>query len=317
MYRSIAFVPEALPLAPRPIPGELISSWLLRVSFANGLTLAQLIEAIETRFPGLSLRSAFIDDQLSTQARFALARFLRVPEDEVKAHELAQQFPILPLEWILRSANWDLGSSDRFAQGRARYAFCPLCIREMSRTKRTVWIRSEWAFVFQTHCARHRTPLLERCSVCFTDDPLLPITNPAITNTSSALASCWNCGSSLLLYPFERQVSPMVAEIIDLESAILTVTAGYSPDPRWAGRSSAKTFTEKLRILIQHLTTPADDPPPPFFRIADADPHLRYYLFGRQRPETRLETLSWYWRFLLMIILVRRLGSRESVPSRI
>jgi hypothetical protein len=45
----------------------------------------------------------------------------------------------------------------------------------------------------------------------------------------------------------------MVAEIIDLESAILTVTAGYSPDPRWAGRSSAKTFTEKLRILIQQV----------------------------------------------------------------
>jgi hypothetical protein len=61
----IAFVPEALPLAPRPIPGELISSWLLRVSFANGLTLAQLIEAIEIRFPGLSLQRAFIDDELS------------------------------------------------------------------------------------------------------------------------------------------------------------------------------------------------------------------------------------------------------------
>ena len=51
----------------------------------------------------------------------------------------------------------------------------------------------------------------------------------------------------------------MVAEIIDLESAILTVTAGYPPDPRWAGRSSAKALTEKLRILIQDLTTPADD----------------------------------------------------------
>ena len=61
-YGRIAVVPEALPLAPRPITGELISSWLLRVSFANGLTLAQLIEAIETRFPGLSLQRAFIDD---------------------------------------------------------------------------------------------------------------------------------------------------------------------------------------------------------------------------------------------------------------
>jgi hypothetical protein len=59
-YGRIAFVPEALPLAHRPIPGELISSWLLRVSFANGLTLAQLIEAIETRFPIARARTVWI-----------------------------------------------------------------------------------------------------------------------------------------------------------------------------------------------------------------------------------------------------------------
>ena len=143
MQGRIAFVPEVLPIAPRPIPGELISSWLLRVSFANGLTLPQLIEAIETRFPGLSLRSAFIDDRLSPGARFALAKFMRLPEDKVKAHELAQQFPMLPPEWILRPTECDPGSPDRFAQGRARYAFCPLCLQEMISGTRTVWIRSE------------------------------------------------------------------------------------------------------------------------------------------------------------------------------
>ena len=73
-------------------PGELISSWLLRASFANGLTLAQLIEAIETRFPGISLQRAFIDDELSPRARSAIAKFLRVPEGNVKAQELAQRF---------------------------------------------------------------------------------------------------------------------------------------------------------------------------------------------------------------------------------
>jgi hypothetical protein len=68
---------------------------------------------------------------------------------------------------------------------------------------------------------------------------------------------------------------------------------------------------------VQHLTTPTDHPLPPFFRMADADPHLRYYLVGRQRPETRVETLSWYWRFLLMIIVVRQPSSRESELSTI
>jgi len=103
-----------------------------------------------------------------------------------------------------------------------------------------------------------------------------------------------------------------VAEIIDLESAVLTAVLGKSPDPRWSGRLCAKAFTEKLRFLMQHLTTATDNPLPLFFRIADADPHLRRYLFGRQRPGTRMEALSWYWRVLLMIILVRQLNSRES-----
>src|SRR5258705_7485415 len=113
------------------------------------------------------------------------------------------------------------------------YAFCPICIQEMSRRTRTVWICSEWAFVFQTHCARHRTPLLETCGVCFIKDPLA-ITNPPVRDKSLQLASCWNCGSSLLLYDPEPPASPAVAEIIDLESAILTAVLGKSPDPRWS-----------------------------------------------------------------------------------
>jgi hypothetical protein len=311
----VAFIPEVLPIAPPPIAGELISSWLLRVALANGLTLAQLVQGIEARFPEVLLRRAFVDDQLSPSARYALAKFLRVTEKSVKALELRQQFPILPSEWILRSIDWDFGSPDRFVEGRARYAFCPLCIREMSRRTQTVWIRSEWAFVFQTHCNRHRTPLVESCAACFVEDPLLPITSLPASTGWLALASCWKCGSSLLLCDPESSASSMVVEIIGLESAILTTVAGNSPNPRWAGRLCANAFTEKLRILMQRLTATTDGRVPLFVRIADADPRLRHYLFGRQRPGMRIERLSWYWRFLLMIVLVRQLDSREETGA--
>jgi hypothetical protein len=43
-------------------------------------------------------------------------------------------------------------------------------------------------------------------------------------------------------------------------------------------------------------------------RLGDADPNWRHYLFGRQRPETPVEAMSWYWRFLLMMTLVRQLN---------
>jgi hypothetical protein len=93
------------------------------------------------------------------------------------------------------------------------------------------------------------------------------------------------------------------------------MVAGNSPDPRWSGQLCAKAFTEKLRILMQRLRTTTEDPLQLFVRIANADPRLRHYLFGRQRPGMRIERLSWYWRFLLMIVLVRKLNSREETGA--
>jgi hypothetical protein len=65
-----------------------------------------------------------------------------------------------------------------------------------------------------------RIPLVESCAICFVDGPLLPITNLPASNGSVALASCWNCGSSLLFCDPENSASSMVVEIMCLESAI-------------------------------------------------------------------------------------------------
>src|SRR6185312_4124417 len=58
---------------------------------------AAAIQGIEARFPEVPFRDAFVDDQLSPSARSALAKFLRVTEHQIKALELRQQFPILPM----------------------------------------------------------------------------------------------------------------------------------------------------------------------------------------------------------------------------
>ena len=162
------------------------------------------------------------------------------------------------------------------------YAFCPLCLQEMIFRARTVRIRSEWALVFQTHCPRHRAPLIERCAVCFVEDPILPN-----ANAFSPIPSCWKCGSALFSYDADERASSIVAEIISLESAILELVTGSPPNRTWARLSPDPAFVEKLRILIEDLTTPTDDRVPPFLRIFDADQQWRRYLFGRQRPETR------------------------------
>src|SRR4051812_42915054 len=102
-----------------------------------------------------------------------------------------------------------------------------------------------------------------------------------------------------------------------LETVILAVAAGHLPEPRRAEPFSGGAFTGKLRLMVQHLTTPTDGPLPPFCRMIDADPRWSHYLVRRQRPEPRVETFSWHWRFLLMIALVRQLGFQESGLSTI
>ncbi len=146
-------------------------------------------------------------------------------------------------------------------------------------------------------------PLIERCAVCFVEDPLLPN-----ANAFSPIPSCWKCGSALFSYDVDERASSIVGEIISLESAILELMTGRPPNRTWARLSPDPAFVEKLRILIEDLTTSTDDRVPPFLRIFDADPQWRRYLFGRQRPETQVEAMSWYWRFLLMMTLVRKLS---------
>ncbi len=85
------------------------------------------------------------------------------------------------------------------------------------------------------------------------------------------------------------------------------VDDGTSTQSDLARLSPVPAFVENLRILIEDLTTPADNRVSPFLRIVDADPQWRRYLFGRQRPDTRVEEMSWYWRFLLMMTLLRQL----------
>jgi len=62
----MAIAPKQLPFAPRPIPTELFSSWLLRVAAAN-LALRELLAGLEARY-GRMLTDAPIDYSLPQAA---------------------------------------------------------------------------------------------------------------------------------------------------------------------------------------------------------------------------------------------------------
>jgi hypothetical protein len=81
--------------------------------------------------------------------------------------------------------------------------------------------------------------------------------------------------------------------------------AKRTPAPSALGRQVIRRSVHgKSQPFDADLITETDDPLPLFLRIIDADPHWRHHLAGRQRPETRIETLSWQWRFMAVALFV-------------
>jgi hypothetical protein len=121
MYHGV--VPDVLPLAPRPLQGELRSSWLLRVASANALTLRELMDALAARHPGAGIDDAFLDDGLPARVARALAQFARLPESVVHGLDLTDQLPGCPGAWMLRAPGLQVGGRDQVSDQRAAYAF--------------------------------------------------------------------------------------------------------------------------------------------------------------------------------------------------
>ena len=69
--------PGQLPFAPRPISGEVLSSWLMRVAAANLVQLVDLLEALETHH-GQVLASDLLDYSIPEKAVTALSKFCRI-----------------------------------------------------------------------------------------------------------------------------------------------------------------------------------------------------------------------------------------------
>jgi hypothetical protein len=90
---------KRLPLTPRPIKGELLSSWMARVSAVNGLTITELIEYA----PGTSNHAKFTHFDCETPRSLfpGLAQACCISQDSLAKIDLCAQLPNAPAWWFL------------------------------------------------------------------------------------------------------------------------------------------------------------------------------------------------------------------------
>lgn len=153
---------QILLIRPKPLPGELLSSWLVRLAFAHHCKL----ETFTRYVLGVRWRLWFRNMERS------------IPE-EVLAHialttgitqERAWETTFLPLEGVLFEdcrrhgiVNWLLAEGNR---SRTLHLpgmqFCPSCLAE----DEIPYYRISWRLAYSTVCLKHSVKLIDRCPSC-------------------------------------------------------------------------------------------------------------------------------------------------------
>lgn len=188
------FTSPLWPIRYKPLPDELLSSWLVRLAHGHGLkvqTFCNLIFGNRLQVWNRDidrLGPDWLVNELSARTGTPLEIAHRTT---LRAYEglLYPQFKLSGvLQWILT-----LKMYHRKHEGFG-LQYCPLCLREESEP----YFRRSWRVAFNTVCVQHQCMLLDRCPNCGAGVAFhrrdMGRTDAAVTDS---LAGCHQCGFDL------------------------------------------------------------------------------------------------------------------------
>lgn len=241
---TLASAPPQLPFAPRPIPAELFSSWLLRVAAANCVSLAELLDGLHSRYPEVPYVQS-LDLCLPPVFLKALSAFCRVTVQKLQGLDLEQRLPDLQCALLLSFTNASWRCPRRRGQ-RLGYGFCRSCIAE----QRTIHVPWDWCFACLIRCPVHGTSLLDSCPFCNEPDPLT-FAAPHLLQSRV----CYSCGGDL------TDPAPKLGDGSASQQSIQMVQDAYratllrvAPDPALLGKVTAGAFRKFIDDMLQTLT---------------------------------------------------------------
>ncbi len=151
-----------LPAHPKPLPDELLSSWIVRIAEANGIKLHTLIRILLPEYPDPWMRD--IDRHSPAWLRQKFVSLTATPYSTIRKTSLAtyeghifpRQHPSGQLRWILPLK---VRSSRRFGYG---VQYCPECLA----TDFQPYFRRKWRLGFVTFCPEHNVMMRDACPEC-------------------------------------------------------------------------------------------------------------------------------------------------------
>lgn len=170
----------------QPEVGELLSSWLTRLSLAHGLDVRTLGAVLR---PGRGIGSGDIDRCTDSTLWEVLAKKTARPLNQVLAMTLKAYEGPLFAELKSNRTRWLLMN---VMQGYRRQLpalqFCPQCLG----SDPSPYFRRHWRLGFVTVCGRHGQRLLDGCPVC-----QAPVNYQCLDRQAHSITCCHQCDFDL------------------------------------------------------------------------------------------------------------------------
>jgi TniQ len=258
----VAF-PAHLPLAPRPLAGELLSSWLGRLAAANALDFGELLDLVRVRLALPRAGECYaggLDYACSGPALKALSSLSRLSPSRVAALSLKRRFG--PLGWFWLSHDpypFYNGQYRRIFRPQLLPSYCAECLREQTQRGQPAHLRAEWALAFLTHCPRHRVGFWACCPDC----RQVASMGWGLGRGQPPTRGCGRCAlrpGIAFLEPSPPLSQPQ-GRVLALEAALLGAVGGAgraprAPDPDWVGPVRPAAFVRLVRELLEMLGWP-------------------------------------------------------------
>ncbi|WP_319542716.1 TniQ family protein [uncultured Pseudodesulfovibrio sp.] len=197
---------KLLPVHPKPLPDELITSWIVRIAEANAVKLHTL-----TRFLfGDHKRSPWVRDVARSGPDWLvdkISEVIGVSRNVVRGTTFDSYFrKVFPCKQVSGQLRWLLPAKIR-SSNRLGYSiqYCPVCLSDDTHQ----YFRRRWRMGFYTFCAVHGLMLLDACPQC--DSPIVIHRRDFTVDVNQAgkISQCHVCGLDMRVAP---KITPDVYE---------------------------------------------------------------------------------------------------------
>jgi len=232
-----------LPIHLKPQPDELLSSWLMRLSHANGFLPHSFCHQF---WPGRAVWNRDVDHLATPEITQELARLTAVSVQRAHETTLRAYEGVVFQDFIQSGRTRGILPVGVWHRVHLKFGlqYCPECLASDPKP----YFRRAWRLAWVTCCVKHRRPLLDRCPKC-----AKPVNFHHNKGMRDNLARCVNCEMDLRYAPntaattsLELQAQRHLQEVIQ---------RGWTDIPGY-GPIYSHLFFDGLWALTEMLLSP-------------------------------------------------------------